>query len=342
MKSSLCASKIKDKLSRFHYFGYPNQIPDLLINKIPSNINYNSKIAIVNDFGLEIISKLIELGYSNLYILCTEENDKLYSIIEYMIEKEFNFSRDRIVRLTNIDMNDKFDLVIANPPYEIGNAVIAETMRHCDEAMVLMPISCYKKKENGLYKKIASVEQVDSKIFKDATIAENLSICCLNNSLDNGLNYGDIEVEAFDSKWKKYYLENLKRNCSWDWVDGDCSKLPKEFNPKIFYLTVRTIVDGVHKTFNCADYQMNFNHKYTYTKEIAAAIFKTKVERDNIVDFWYNSKIMTSICKASHKQGGSGTSPIFLPRVDWTKPWTDEEILKDYGYTNEEIKEILK
>ena len=69
MKSSLCASKIKDKLSHFHYFGYPNQIPDLLIDKIPSNINYNSKIAVVNDFGLEVISKLIELGYSNLYIL---------------------------------------------------------------------------------------------------------------------------------------------------------------------------------------------------------------------------------------------------------------------------------
>lgn len=32
----------------------------------------------------------------------------------------------------------------------------------------------------------------------------------------------------------------------------------------------------------------------------------------------------------------------FLPKVDWTKSWTDEEILKDYGYTDQEISEILK
>ena len=32
---------------------------------------------------------------------------------------------------------------------------------------------------------------------------------------------------------------------------------------------------------------------------------------------------------------------IMIPNVDWTHSWTDEEILKDYGYTDEEIKEIL-
>ena len=30
-----------------------------------------------------------------------------------------------------------------------------------------------------------------------------------------------------------------------------------------------------------------------------------------------------------------------LPKVDWTKSWTVEEILKDYGYTDIEIENIM-
>ena len=31
-----------------------------------------------------------------------------------------------------------------------------------------------------------------------------------------------------------------------------------------------------------------------------------------------------------------------LPKVDWTRSWTVEEILKDYGYTKLEIKDIME
>ena len=33
--------------------------------------------------------------------------------------------------------------------------------------------------------------------------------------------------------------------------------------------------------------------------------------------------------------------PYAIPKVDWTRPWTDEQILEDYGYTKEEIDTIL-
>ena len=35
------------------------------------------------------------------------------------------------------------------------------------------------------------------------------------------------------------------------------------------------------------------------------------------------------------------TWSYIIPRVNWKRPWTDEEILKDYGYTDEEIEEVL-
>jgi hypothetical protein len=30
-----------------------------------------------------------------------------------------------------------------------------------------------------------------------------------------------------------------------------------------------------------------------------------------------------------------------FPKVDWTRSWTVEEILKEYGYTQKEIEEVL-
>lgn len=30
-----------------------------------------------------------------------------------------------------------------------------------------------------------------------------------------------------------------------------------------------------------------------------------------------------------------------MPKVDWTRPWTVEEILKEYNYEDLEIKEIM-
>lgn len=32
---------------------------------------------------------------------------------------------------------------------------------------------------------------------------------------------------------------------------------------------------------------------------------------------------------------------LLFPKVDWTREWIDEKILKYYGYSNEEIEEIL-
>ena len=31
----------------------------------------------------------------------------------------------------------------------------------------------------------------------------------------------------------------------------------------------------------------------------------------------------------------------FTPKVDWTRSWTVEEILAEYNYTEEEIKEVM-
>lgn len=347
MKSALAADSMKKKLGRYHYFGYSSQkLTDRIFERLPSNLNSNSRIGVVNDFGLEVISRLVEQGYNNVYILCTEENDKLYNIIKYMIEKEFQFNKERILKLQDIDMNDKFDLVIANPPYEIGNQVIAETMKHCEEAVVLMPASKYKK--DSLYKVVTSFEVLPwheyKECFGDADTHVHIATCKNNNESEYA-SWTEFELNTYDQKWIRYYRENLRRKASWE-----CSYRVDAYHPceSTFLLTIRSCVDGVHKTKNCLDFHWNIEEICDYSKfpsstgaQAVFTTFKSHQEKHNISSWWYKSLIASQLVRGINKQSLSETYS-FLPKVDWTKTWTDEEILEDYGYTDEEIKEILK
>ena len=120
---------------------------------------------------------------------------------------------------------------------------------------------------------------------------------------------------------------------------------------------MRTAKDGIH-TENSID--VNWNNHLKSEEEMTPYIirwyeskntcvcgqfilFNVKKEKDNFTDFWYrNGKdgLMHKLIKGLNKS--SGTIELAIPRVDWSHPWTDEEILKEYGYTEEEIKEILE
>ena len=70
--------------------------------------------------------------------------------------------------------------------------------------------------------------------------------------------------------------------------------------------------------------------------------FKTVIERNNFTDFmlkhgWaFMCKVMKAMCVDC-----TVAFSKYLPKVDWTRSWTVEEILKDYGYTEDEIKTVM-
>lgn len=332
------------------YFPRNNSDPskDLLLrmaSKIPESINENSNILLVNDMGLQWVKYLYEkYNIKKFTILCVSNGyaseKAVKSILTHDVTRLWDMGDIEVTPVYFDEVKDKmFDLVIMNPPFFIGNDITSSTMKICKEAICLMPISKYRK--GNLVSLIEDIQIEDPKAFDGLAIPENMAIAHLKKGLKGSLTYQDLELMSFDPLWRAFYEENLKLTPSWEWVDGNISKISKEFNPNYFYLTVRTIVDGVHKTPNCADYKMNFLHQYTYTTEIAVAKFKSKKERDNIVNFWYNSNIMTPICKGTRKQGGSGTSPIFLPRIDWSKDilYTDDYVLNQMGLKWNEKKD---
>ena len=52
--------------------------------------------------------------------------------------------------------------------------------------------------------------------------------------------------------------------------------------------------------------------------------------------FRFYAKILSALNKDSTE-----VLSKWVPKVDWTRSWTVEEILKDYDYTEEEIAEVM-
>jgi hypothetical protein len=72
--------------------------------------------------------------------------------------------------------------------------------------------------------------------------------------------------------------------------------------------------------------------------------FVTKAEADNYKDFIYSEDgfRFTSMIWTTYSTDSSGAYEDCFPRVDWSRPWSVEEILTDYGYTEDEIKEVME
>jgi hypothetical protein len=81
----------------------------------------------------------------------------------------------------------------------------------------------------------------------------------------------------------------------------------------------------------------------------AATVFSTEAERINYTDWWFSAEVsgkfrhcgLSTILLRWMNKSTQCAWDYIIPRVDWSKPWTDEEILKDYGYTDEEIEKVL-
>ena len=235
----------------------------------------------------------------------------------------------------------KYDMIIANPPYANGNAIISNVLEkaNADEYIVLMPFSKYKA--NNLYKHVISLEIVDPKAFADAVITNNLCVCKL---VKNEINrtFEELELETFDQNYREFYELNskLKRTFDNEVALKDLSRIDVN---TWFLMTFRCVTDGVHVTQNCLDYPFNINFDNrqpipydSYLRSYSARflIFKTKHEKENLNKFWYKNPLMNSLIKGMNKTGGYVFQAI--PNIDWS-------VDRDYEHlTYEQLLEIMK
>ena len=337
------------------YRGQQNHVVrNYYINKILEYIpgiynNIYQSFLLIGQFDEQFVSQLS--GYNKVYILYDSEEQKISYIDAVEKNLYYFYNTDEVLKMCK-----KFDYIIANPPYAMGNELTKTVVENVEfgKYINLMPASKYKGKE--LYRYVESIDKVDDN-FDDAYVGESLTVATMSKIADTFSSFEELEMCKFDERFKKFYELNLSRKSLFN-IGPYCSKPTKQnySQDTDFFVYLRAAANGVDMSGGTYDW----NNKLKSEQELMPYIlrtyedrgqmvcgqfifFSTEEEKKNFTDFWYRngiSGLMHKLIKGMHKS--SGTIDTAIPRVDWSHPWTDEEILKEYGYTEEEIKEILE
>ena len=323
--------------------------------KYLENIEEGKTFFLIGQFHEQFVSYIAR--NNTIYILYDSEDDKGKYIDVVKNNLYYFYDLNEVLKMCK-----KFDYIIANPPYAMGNDITKTVVENVEfgKYINLMPASKYKGRE--LYRYVESIEKVEDH-FEGAEVGESLTITTMSKSADIFSSFEELEMRKFDERFKKFYEYNLLSNLSQKYI-GLIQGFTNEETIKNFLLKLdintdflisdRVCAHGVDMSGNSYNWNVLRNIKNSdisygtqgkgkWRAHYGVLYFNTEVERTNFTDYWYRNGtagLCHKLIKGLHKTGG--TVDIAIPRVDWSHPWTDEEILKEYGYTEEEIKEILK
>lgn len=260
-------------------------------------------------------------------------------------------------------VNDlKFDLIIANPPYgKPGANITKKIIDEVDfkEFINLLPANDYKRNDTkDLYNYQSDMEPIIDG-FGDAAVTTHLAK--IYKTKVNNISLDEFERSQYiDPQLDKYFEENSKR--SHYAIDSSTASAPKniDFDSSLSIMFNHRTAANKHLAYSkdTAPYSIN-NNIFTYAQaaqtyglkndkskrlfDAGFIHFNSLIEKQNIVSFMYSTTGFKFISKALSATNTDSWLDIdkFLPKVDWTRSWTVEEILKEYSYTEEEIAEVM-
>lgn len=323
---------------------YNTQAPDLYFRMYPES--YNAEDYPATDKRHVFDGKNIKAIYTNFYNYKTKNmNDLLYSII-----RSFRMSLDII----------KVDGIIANPPYSKIGANITDSIRKVidfDEYINLLPANDYKRNNSkDLFNYQSDMISIKDG-FADAAVTTHLAN--IHKTKVNNMSLDEFERSQYiDRQLDKYFEETAKREKTWlfETSHGRDSRIID--NEHAILIGSREIPNGhlpYSKTITTYKWNVEKSIDFNYLLEhhhdsIGAAIqygyfeFSTPAEKQNFVDFIYSNKGFKFIAKIFTALSLDGRIAFskWAPKVDWSRSWTVEEILADYEYTEDEIKEVME
>lgn len=311
----------------------------------------NKKVLLINLFDEQFVNTL-------------KFNDcEVIQISKYFESKE-DLGNYIMEELKNY-MNIKFDLIIANPPYGKIGANITKTIIDnidYDEYINLLPANDYNRNTTKDLYKYVDLDSMTpiNKGFADAFVTTYMAK--ITKKQHRYISWEDFQIESFiDNSLTKYFYSNLTKTHTA--IDSGrrphFHMLTTENNNNTVLLGIRDMANK-HLSYSktCDTYLWNVDKSVDVDK-LKSNIgktgspntqtshyfitFNTAVEKDNFVNFMYSvdgfrffSKVFTALNTDSMI-----ALSRFLPKVDWTRSWTVEEILKEYGYTQKEIEEVI-
>ena len=328
--------------------GYPEQMIDKIWNTVAQDkLNLNSKIAVVNDICLEATWFLMQKEFSDITLLCTDERIKQYTLNSvnniYSFDKEITCINVITIEELNT-LEQKFDLIIANPPFSCANKIIDAIVTFAKCSVVLAPISCYRNRNLWEYVDSGSVTLVDPDKFFDASITKSLCICSLNNSsLNKPESYRQLKLSTYDTKYRNFYQKNQETRFLYTFFGDDhiqknyIDKGHPIYVDRDFVADVRFVTLTNHdKNRNSVDVRWNILKQQTKIEAGAFVIhFESEVAVNNFRRFFYENQLSVELIRGLHEVGT--IFPIdAIPHIDYS-------VDRDYEHlTLDDLMKILE
>ena len=346
--------------------GYTDEIADKIIAKL-SNLDKDKPIVIINDITLQMADKLLEADYKNIYLAFgsfdkdgTVSKDKtVYDIMNAVIENNIKEKLNAISLEEMFTMKIKFDGIIANPPYgKIGANITKKIIDTVDfnEYINLLPANDYKRVDD-LWNYQSNIEPIKDG-FADAGVTTH--VANIHKNRISSLSKEHFDISTYDNdNLTKFFSQNINRthyaidavpftgltikNAGYWNVDNTFILHNRDQNhASMGYKKSFTWKWNVEKSVNFDDL---VSRKETNADNVQLTfcniIFNTAVERNNFTEFMYHNHNFIRMIWTAMKVD-MGIRSVGFPKVDWTRSWTVEEILKDYDYTEDEIKKVME
>ena len=229
----------------------------------------------------------------------------------------------------------KFDKVIINPPYHIGDKIWDEVRKVSENIVCLMPLAQYKKNER--YKYIASFEIVENTLF-DAVISGNLCITT-SQSIDNGKTYEDFLFDSFNQNYRDFYEWNKRNDKGLEFCRRD-KKPCRNFDIDLDFAIGSRAVDHDHCisiTGEGFDYYWNVlkeGYENTWASEAYIIHFNSKEAKNNFTEFIYSKvgePFMSKVIRGLNLIKVSSLVSYAIPQIDWEKI-SDHPLWKEGKY----------
>lgn len=345
------------------YFVFAGNTIDTVISMIQNRAAKDA--VVIDDLGIQIVDRLYQEGLKNITLILTRIPKEHLAFVSGLIKRTFPNIKIDIKHIEEVD-HMKTDLLISNPAYGAIGANITDTLRQkidYKEFINLLPANDYKRnKTKDLFKYQSNMMAINDG-FIDAAVTTHVARIHKGTVEDPAPNI-NMTLDEFersqyiDRSLDKYFKENSKRQPTVIDKYLPSRDLVKQIGPERSLIFTKRDVNHKHLPYSkkvnsykwnvessiTADYLINNTAiDFNNTVSIEMLICATSMEKINQANFYYSKdgfKFISKLFTAVNVDSRIDLTKI-LPQVDWTRSWTVEEILADYGYTEDEIKTVM-